>query len=166
MKWLLGLVLLFVLVVTVVWLLGRSLPVSHETTLERVIDAPADEVWRSIEDPARWKLWRTDLEQLEALSDESFIITDSNGAIRYRLERPAERTLVTTIDQQNLPYGGQWRWTVAPATDDTSRVTITETGEIYNPFFRFFARYVFGYDATMSSVLDQLEIATRSSRES
>ena len=34
--------------------------------------------------------------------------------------------------------------------------TITENGEIYNPFFRFMARFVFGYTATMETYLKAL----------
>ncbi len=35
-------------------------------------------------------------------------------------------------------------------------VTITENGEIYNPFFRFMARFVFGYTVTMETYLKAL----------
>ena len=42
-------------------------------------------------------------------------------------------------------------------TDAGTRVTITENGEIYNVFFRFMARFVFGYTATMDRVLDALK---------
>jgi hypothetical protein len=35
-------------------------------------------------------------------------------------------------------------------------VTITESGEIYNPVFRFMARFVFGYDSTMAGYLGAL----------
>jgi hypothetical protein len=37
-----------------------------------------------------------------------------------------------------------------------SRVTITERGEIYNPIFRFVARFFLGYTATMDAALQAL----------
>jgi hypothetical protein len=38
----------------------------------------------------------------------------------------------------------------------TTRVTITEDGKIYNPFFRFLSRYVFGYAQSMQTYLTDL----------
>ena len=44
-----------------------------------------------------------------------------------------------------------------PGDGEGTRVTLTENGEIYNPVFRFMARFVFGYDGTMRTYLDGLE---------
>jgi hypothetical protein len=41
-----------------------------------------------------------------------------------------------------------------------TRVTITEDGKIYNPFFRFMARYAFGYTASLQTYLDDLRLLT------
>ena len=38
----------------------------------------------------------------------------------------------------------------------TRRVTLTEAGEIYNPIFRFMARFVFGYSGTIEAYLKAL----------
>jgi hypothetical protein len=48
-----------------------------------------------------------------------------------------------------------------PATG--TRVTITERGEIYNPIFRFVARFFLGYTATMDATLRALstQVSTR-----
>ena len=43
---------------------------------------------------------------------------------------------VTRIADRNLPFGGTWMVEIVPA-DGGSKVTITENGEVYNPFFRF-----------------------------
>jgi hypothetical protein len=34
---------------------------------------------------------------------------------------------------------------------------ITEDGEVYNPLFRFMARFIFGYEATIGSYMSALE---------
>ncbi|HZD05714.1 MAG TPA: hypothetical protein VE173_12380, partial [Longimicrobiales bacterium] len=60
------------------------------------------------------------------------------------------------IADEGLPFGGTWTYVLEPDAGGT-RVTLTEDGEIYNPFFRFMARFVFGYDGTMRSYLDGLE---------
>ncbi len=163
MRWILGIAFLFGLGVAGVWVLGRLLPVAHEVTVSKTIAAPVDEVWARIDDPEAWEQWRTDLEKVEIDSPETIVVTDGNGTIRYRLERPDERTLLTVIDQEDLPFGGRWIWLVEPDGEAT-RVTITEQGEIHSPLFRFFARYVFGYDATIRSVLDQLDASLSGAR--
>jgi hypothetical protein len=54
-----------------------------------------------------------------------------------------------------LPFGGTWTYEIEPAGAG-STLTITERGEIYNPIFRFMARFVFGHTATMEKYLEAL----------
>ncbi len=159
MKWLIGIALVVAVIGVAVRMIGGSLPVQHRTIVTRTIMAPADDVWSLISDLSQWQDWRTDVKQVEILPGNAVRVTDSNGTVRYRIEKPAERTLITIIEQEGLPWGGRWIWRVERQTDHTSLVTIIEEGEIYSPMFRFFARFVFGFEGTMKSVLDQLEAA-------
>jgi len=43
------------------------------------------------------------------------------------------------------------------AADRGTVLGITEHGEIYNPLFRFMARYVFGHEATLTAYLDGIQ---------
>jgi hypothetical protein len=74
--------------------------------------------------------------------------------IAARSEPP--RLLVARIADPDLPFGGTWTYDIAPAGGG-SRVTITEDGEIYNPLFRFVARFILGYEGTIASYLAALE---------
>lgn len=157
----LTLVVLGVGVVAVGWML----PVEHRSVVTRTIPAPADEVWARIASVEDWATWRTDVRRVEMEAGDRAVVTDSNGRVRYRIERTADRTLVTTIDQEGLPYGGRWIWSVEPAEDGISAsVTVEEEGEVYNPVFRFVSRFILGHDATIRSVLDELESSVRSQR--
>ena len=71
-----------------------------------------------------------------------------------KMERPS--LLVTRIADPKLPFGGTWTYRLAPAAGGT-QVTITEDGEVYNPFFRFMSRFVFGYQATLNEFAKNLE---------
>ena len=75
------------------------------------------------------------------------------------------RRLVTRIADPKLPFGGTWTYALTPASGGTTLV-ITENGEIYNPIFRVMARFVFGYESTMTSYLTNLtaRLAAGSSR--
>ena len=57
-----------------------------------------------------------------------------------RMESPS--LLVGRIADPSLPFGGTWTYRISAAAGGGSEVTITEDGEIYNPIFRFMARFV------------------------
>jgi Polyketide cyclase / dehydrase and lipid transport len=104
--------------------------------------------------------WRSDVKAVERVSDGptgvSWVEVNARGE-RLPLETvesAAPKRLVARIGQ-GLPFGGTWTYELIPEGAGT-RVTITERGEIYNPFYRFFARYVFGYTATMEGYFQAL----------
>jgi hypothetical protein len=66
------------------------------------------------------------------------------------------RRLVTRIADEDLPFGGTWTYELEPLGAST-RVILTENGEVYNPIFRFVSRFLLGHDATMIVYLDALE---------
>ncbi len=125
------------------------LPVSH--TVERTADiaAPPDRIWAALTDVSAFPSWRPDVRSVDQLPDRTWREHGKHGAITYRVTvaEPLSRLVVRIIDE-NLPYGGEWEYRVAPA-----RVTIIERGEIYNLFFRIMARYVFGYTKTIEAYL-------------
>ena len=59
---------------------------------------------------------------------------------------------MTRIADRSLPFGGTWTYEIT-AEAGGSALRITEEGEVYNVIFRFMARFVFGYTATMEGVL-------------
>lgn len=125
------------------------LPVSH--TAERTADiaAPPERIWAALTDVRAFPSWRPDVTRVDQLPDQSWREHGKHGAITYRVtaaEQPSR--LVVRIVDENLPYGGEWEYRIAPG-----RVTIVERGEIYNLFFRFMARYVFGYTKTIEAYL-------------
>ena len=70
-----------------------------------------------------------------------------------RMEPPS--LLVARIADPKLPFGGTWTYRIAPAAGG-SDLTITEDGEVYNVFFRFMSRFVFGHHATMDGFIKHL----------
>lgn len=154
-KWLAWIVAVPVILIAAIWAIGSRLPVEHRASASRTLAVDADAAWSRIASLEAWPSWRGG--EVEVLSDASIRVTENGESVRYRVERPADRTLVTEIDTSGLPYGGRWTWTVEPTGDSGAVVTIVEEGEVYDPFFRFFSRFVFGHESTMQSVLDHLE---------
>ena len=151
-----SLVLLIVLVAAMGWLL----PVGHVASRSATIAAPPDEVFAVVSNVEAFPSWWKDVSRVEMLPSANgrtrFRQHDSTGTIVMEIvERTAPRRVVTAIADPDQPFGGTWTWEIAPEGSG-ARVTITERGEIYNPIFRFMARFIFGYTSTMESALAAL----------
>jgi hypothetical protein len=72
----------------------------------------------------------------------------------------AGQRLVTQIEGQNLPFGGGWEFRLKNNGDSTS-VTITENGEVYNPLFRFVSKFIMGHNANLRKYAGFLEESFR-----
>lgn len=158
MRWLLWIVGGLAALVAGVYGAGSLLPAEHVARVERDIVALPDAVARRIRDVRGYERWRG--VKVEVLSEEP-------GRIRYRetgggdtitfelVEEPGGRRFTSTIMDKDLAFDGFWTIDLAPKGDMT-HVAVEEHGRIKNPIFRFLARCVFGYTATMESYLDAL----------
>ena len=149
-----GLILALVMVVLVV---GWMLPVKHRASRSMTFPATAEQVWRLITEVDAFPSWRSDVKSVTRLPDRDgrmvWVEDGSNGKMTMTVERSeAPRQLVTRIADPDLPFGGTWTYVIVPAPNGTT-LTITEDGEVYNPFFRFMSRFVFGHEATMAAYL-------------
>jgi hypothetical protein len=152
-----GVIIAVALLVVIV---GLALPKSHVAARQAVLNAPPDAVFLAVTEVEHFPAWRRGVKKVERLPDRNgrpmWIEDGTTGRMTLaieRMERP--RLVVTKIADPNLPFGGTWTYDLRPAADGCV-VTITENGEIYNPVFRFMARFVFGYEATMAGYLDAL----------
>jgi uncharacterized protein YndB with AHSA1/START domain len=164
MKWILIVLGALVAIGAVAYLVGLALPVSHVAARRKALPAPPEVVWKHMTDVDAFPAWRRDVTRAERLPDRDGRTTwveEGERRMTFVLERSEpHRLLVSRIADRDLPFGGTWTYELAPAAGGTA-LTITEHGEIYNPIFRLMARYVFGYEATMTSYLDALEARLR-----
>lgn len=142
-------------------LIGWRLPRAHRASREQVMAATPESIWAAITDVEAFPSWRTDVKTVRRLPDREgrrvWVEDGGSGKITFVVERSdPPRLLVTRIADPDLPFGGTWTYEITPAARG-SRLRITEDGEIYNPLFRFMARFIFGYEATMASYFAALE---------
>ena len=128
MTWIVGALVALVALVAAMALVGSRLPVEHLAVSRARYQADIDAVWSAIEAEV-------------AGSDTKVEI----------VERDAPRRLMTRIPPGG-PFGGTWTLEVAP-DEQSTRLTITEHGEVYNVFFRFLSRFVFGHYGTQEQLL-------------
>lgn len=138
---------------------GAFLPVAHTARATAHVPGPPAEVWSVITDFSAHPTWRPDIEVTEALGERAGLPAwreSDMSATEFVVEAatPPSR-LVTRVVGEGLPYGGRWTVALSPA-DGGTRVTVTEHGEVYNPWFRSLSRFVFGHHGTMEAYLRAL----------
>ncbi len=154
-------VLTLVAVAALAALVGSRLPRDHVASRQATFPVPPDVVWASITNVDAFPSWRSDVKKIERLPDREgrpvWIEDGSSGRMTLATERmEPPRLLVLRIADPDLPFGGTWTYEIAPDPAG-SRLTITENGEVYNPLFRFMARFVFGYEGTIAAYMAALE---------
>lgn len=160
MKWLLILLGGLVGFAALVWLIGAMLPQEHVATRMARYNQPPEKIWEALTDVEAMPAWRKDLKSVKRLPDRDgkpvWVETSSFGEMPLYVEiSEPPRKLVTRIADPNLPFGGTWTFEIAPA-EGGATLRITENGEIRTAFFRFMARFVFGYTSTMETYLRDL----------
>ena len=145
--------------VALVAVAGALLPKGHSATRRATFKRPADEIWAAITDIEKFPSWRSGLKSVERLPDRDdrpvWRETGSMGAMT--LEQVESRKPVKFVGRivGESAFGGTWTY-VLESSGATTTLAITEDGEIYNPIFRFLARFVFGHTSTTESYLRDL----------
>jgi hypothetical protein len=169
MKPLLWIVVALVAVVALIAAIGSRLPKAHHAARSARFPVPPATLYAVLADVDRYPEWRKDVKRIERLPDRdgrpAWIEHGPHGAIPMLAERAEPPSLMVGRIGEGLAFGGTWTFRIAPAPGG-SELTIAEDGEIYNPIFRFLARYVFGYEATMAAYLAALQarVATAAPR--
>ena len=161
MRWIVWIVAGIAVVGILIVVIGYSLPKAHSVTRTASVRLPPDAVYALLADVDQYQSWRPGVKGLQRHADRDgrpAWTEDVSGMkiplVFERMERPA--LLVSRIADPALPFGGTWTYRIAPAPGG-STVTITEDGEVYNPFFRFMSKFVFGHAATLEEFVKNLE---------
>lgn len=161
MRWILHIAAAVAVVGVLVVIIGYSLPKAHSVSRTATMPMPPDALYSLLADVDRYPSWRPGVKALERHADHDgkpAWTEEASGtkiALRFeRMERPS--LLVSRIADPSLPFGGTWTYRIQPAPGGSS-LTITEDGEVYNPFFRFMSRFVFGHTATLDQFVENLQ---------
>ena len=156
LKWILSIVGVLVGLIILIVIVGLLLPKTHTASRRVRYGQPADRLWEVISRFENHARWQPDVKRIERLEDrdghavwrEVHSRGDSLTMEVVELEPPT-RMVTRVVD--NRQFGGTWTWEVEPLEGTSCALTITENGEIYNPIFRFVARFIMGYHATMDA---------------
>ena len=151
LKWTIYIAAGLLLIAVLAAVIGMLLPQGHRAARMVVHEAAPEVVFAAITEFAKLPEWRTGTTAVEVFDEAGgatrFREHGSNGTITYKVEaREPNSRLVIRIDDPSLPFGGTWTYELKAVPEGTA-LTITEDGEIYNPFFRLLSKLVFSpYD--------------------
>lgn len=157
MTWALSIVGVLLAATGIVMLIGSRLPQEHVAAVKVQLAVPPDAVWAVLADPYSATTWRKDVSKVDRIPDigghEAWTEHTNSGVITLELiESTPPRRRIARIADESLPFGGQWEYDLVPSGTGTE-LTITERGFVKPAVFRFMARYVFGYTATLHDYL-------------
>jgi Polyketide cyclase / dehydrase and lipid transport len=160
MKWILWISVALAAVLILITLIGYLLPKGHMVAREARFRQPPEAIWRTITDIDAMPAWRQGLKSVKHLPDQNglpaWVETLDSGIIPLEtLTSQPPSKLIVRIADPKLPFGGTWTYEITPLPSG-SNLRIREDGEIYNPVFRFLARFVFGYTGTIDIYLKSL----------
>ena len=166
MRWLILIVIALGAIAALVALVGSRLPKAHHASKSARFPVTPETLYGIISDIDRFPEWRKDVTRVERLEDRdghpAWIEHGRHGAIPMRAERLEPPQLMVGRIGAGLAFGGTWTFRIAAAPGG-SELTIEEDGEVYNPIFRFLARFVFGHEGTISAYLEALRARVTSS---
>jgi uncharacterized protein YndB with AHSA1/START domain len=132
-------------VLAVIALAGCFLPRYHVAARTLKSKQPPEEVWKVISDFVATPAWHPEVKTVERVPDDRgrdiWRETDKRGypMLLETIEAVPPCRLVRAIDDQGGPFSGQWQFDLTPHGTGCW-LTLTERGQIPNPFFRFMFR--------------------------
>lgn len=161
MYWILGIVGVLVLAGVIVYVIGSFLPENHVASKTLELKQSPETVWQVVADFASQPKWQTEMKSVERLPDRNghAVWLEEMSGMKIpleTLETDAPKKLVRRIASDDLGFGGDWQYVIAPTPEGGCELTITEFGKVPSPLFRFMSKYVFGHTATMEAYMKAL----------
>jgi hypothetical protein len=128
-------------VLLLIAILGCFYPRSYTAARALPSQRPPEEVWSVVNDLAATPDWHPEFKKVERLPNknghEIWHVTDNRGYPMQleTAEAVAPQRLVRKIADESGPFSGEWVFDIEPIGEG-SKVTLTERGQIPNPFFR------------------------------
>lgn len=151
MLWLLAPVALLAVLLLIVVAVGMVISRQHVASRTLKTRQSPETVWRVVTDYEGQPAWRKDLKKVERLPDREGrevwreVYEDGSPLTMETTESVAPSRLVRTIADEGGPFSGRWEYEIKADGASGTRLTITERGEVPNPFFRFVSRFVIGH---------------------
>jgi len=169
LPWLLTPVAALITLILIVVAVGLLIPRQHVASRTLRTRQSPELLWRAITDYEGQPAWRKDLTRVERLPDRGGrevwreVYEDGSPLTMETAEAVPPSRLVRVIADEGGPFSGRWEYEIKANDAGGSSLTITERGEVPNPFFRFVSRFVIGHTYFMEKF--QKDLAARFGEE-
>ncbi len=143
--WILISVGIVVSILAVIAVIGMTMPKSHQVSRSITLKQTPDAVWQTITDFANVTSWNENVLKMEKQPDKNGnelwkeTYKGNYGLFLETTEATPPTRLVRTIADEKGPFSGRWEFALS-ANGGGCKLTITEFGDVPNPFFRFMFR--------------------------
>ena len=148
MKWIVRILIIFILIVLLAVVIGFALPARSEHTRGITLKQTPDAIFTALSDVQSMPKWNRNMEKIEMLPP-----IDGKQATKQTFKGGMTMTIVTAeslapthlvreMRDAGGPFVGSWTYEITPA-DTGSKVVLKEKSEIKNPFFRLMV-FIFG----------------------
>ena len=160
MKWVFIAIGVIAGIIVLIASIGALLPAEHTAVQSAKFKQTRQDLWAVLTDFAAMASWNTAYTEVKRLPDRNgnaaWSLIGNQGPMPLEVtEMDTARKLVTRVIDEGMPFGGTWTYELTDTNDGTV-LKITENGFIRNVIFRFMARFIFGYHATMANFLTDL----------
>lgn len=141
---------------------GLATPRSHVASRTIELTAAPLKVWSVIHTVADYSDWRDDIQSVTIASNDGgplrWTEVGRQRSVSYvaTVVEPPHR-FTSQIADEDLGYSGEWEFVITP-TERGTRVTITESGQVGNPIFRFFGTHFVGFTREIDAYLRDLAL--------
>ncbi len=162
----LGLAILAAAIFSIAYFDGLTLPIDHVATVTGTIAAPPEKVFALITHVSAFPTWRHAVQSVTVLPPdngrdhwtEHLAHNQTMSFVATRTEAPSRRDVL--LDLPTASYGGTWTYLLTPGpTPNTTTLTITETGFIRPPLYRFVMHHVIGLTYNLNQYLSDVRTA-------
>lgn len=128
-----------------IFVVGWFLPKAHQVSRTIALKQTPETVWQTITDFAGVMSWNANVTTIEKMADQNGhdvwkeTYQGGYGLTLETTESLPPTRLVRTIADVGGPFSGRWEF-VLSADEGGCRITITEFGEVHNPYFRVMAK--------------------------
>jgi len=142
--------LLLVVAGVVVYTDGARLPYYHTVSVTGIVPAPQDKVFALITNVAKGSDWRPAVKSVTVLQQDK-------GRDHW-VEHLDHGDVL--LDEPKASYGGAWTYELSPGpTPNTTTLSITESGFIKPPVYRFIMTHVIGPTHNLDQYMKDIQAA-------
>lgn len=152
MKWTFTIVVVIALLAVLCVVIGALRPRGHVASSRASFKASRQDIWAALSDFPSWPKWNSAIIEMRPGSPEEgkpvWVAKGKWGEMPSVIDvsEPPLRLVTRIPEGAGLGFSGSWTYELVEDPGGGTLITITERGEVRNPFFRFMM--IFGDNRT------------------